>query len=172
MTKLCRYRSTLLASPKIYFEAFWSKQITVPYLFCLFVCLFVSGSQYHTHFLAQIGDIKVWTGFFAVNERKGQQSMQSNNERIWNIPLFGFLHLVNFFIRFLTTGVGIAQRYSAGLPAGWSGFHVPTGARNFSLHHRVQTGPGAHSASYPMGRRGPFPGGKAAGAWSWPLTSI
>jgi len=27
-------------------------------------------------------------------------------------------------------------------------------------------------ASYPMGTMGSFPGGKAAGAWSWPLTSI
>jgi len=27
-------------------------------------------------------------------------------------------------------------------------------------------------ASYPKGNRGSFPGGKAAGAWSWPLTSI
>jgi len=34
----------------------------------------------------------------------------------------------------------------------------------FFLHHRVQNGSGAHPASYPMG--------KAAGAWSWPLTSI
>jgi len=38
------------------------------------------------------------------------------------------------------------------------------GAGNFSLHHRVQTGSGAHPASYPMGIRGSFPGGKAAGA--------
>jgi hypothetical protein len=30
----------------------------------------------------------------------------------------------------------------------------------------------AHPASYPMGTRGYFPGGKAAGAWSWGLTSI
>jgi hypothetical protein len=35
---------------------------------------------------------------------------------------------------------------------------------NFSLRHRVQTGSGAHSTSYPMGTRGSFPGGKAAGA--------
>jgi len=27
-------------------------------------------------------------------------------------------------------------------------------------------------ASYPIGTRGSFPGDKAAGAWSWPLTSI
>jgi hypothetical protein len=48
----------------------------------------------------------------------------------------------------------------------------PVGAGNFSLHHRVQNGSGAHPASYPMGTRGSFPGGKAARAWSWPLTSI
>jgi len=38
------------------------------------------------------------------------------------------------------------------------------GARNFSLHHRVQTCSGAHPASYPMGKKGSFPGCKAAGA--------
>jgi hypothetical protein len=48
----------------------------------------------------------------------------------------------------------------------------PAGAGNCSLHHRVQNGSGAHPASYPMSTRGSFPVGKAAGAWSWPLTSI
>jgi len=41
-----------------------------------------------------------------------------------------------------------------------------------SLHHRFQTGSGAHPASYPMGTRVSIPGGKAAGSWSWPLASI
>jgi hypothetical protein len=36
-------------------------------------------------------------------------------------------------------------------------------AGNFSLHHCVQNGSGAHPASYPMGTSGSFPGGKAAG---------
>jgi hypothetical protein len=40
----------------------------------------------------------------------------------------------------------------------------PEGAGNFSLHHRVQNGSGAHPASYQMGTRGSFLGGKAAGA--------
>jgi hypothetical protein len=40
---------------------------------------------------------------------------------------------------------------------------LPAGAGNFSLHHRVQNGSGAHPASYPMGTRGSFPGDKAAG---------
>jgi len=35
-----------------------------------------------------------------------------------------------------------------------------------------QTGSGAHPPSYQMCIRGSFPGGKAVGAWSWPLTSI
>jgi hypothetical protein len=46
------------------------------------------------------------------------------------------------------------------------------GAGNFSLHHGVQNGSGAHPAFYPMGTRGSFSGVKAAEAWSWPLTSI
>jgi hypothetical protein len=36
----------------------------------------------------------------------------------------------------------------------------------------VSMGVVIHPASYPMGTRDSFPGGKAAGAWSWPLTSI
>jgi hypothetical protein len=40
----------------------------------------------------------------------------------------------------------------------------PAGAGNFSLHHCAQNGSGTHPASYPMGTRGSFPGGKAAGA--------
>jgi hypothetical protein len=37
------------------------------------------------------------------------------------------------------------------------------GARNFSLYHHIQNGSGAHPASYPLGTRGSFTGGKAAG---------
>jgi hypothetical protein len=32
--------------------------------------------------------------------------------------------------------------------------------------HTDQNGSGAHPASYPMGTRGSFSGGKAAGSWS------
>jgi hypothetical protein len=42
----------------------------------------------------------------------------------------------------------------------------PAGAENFSLHHRVRKGSGTHPASYPIGNRGSFFGGKAAGARS------
>jgi hypothetical protein len=68
------------------------------------------------------------------------------------------------YLRTMIIGAGIAQWYSAGLGAGWSGVRDPAGAGNFSLHHRVQTVSGAHPASYPMGTRDYFPWDKAAGA--------
>jgi len=49
--------------------------------------------------------------------------------------------------------------YNYGLDDRGSRFRFPAGAGNFSFHHRH----GAHRASYPMGTRGSFPGGKAAG---------
>jgi hypothetical protein len=61
-----------------------------------------------------------------------------------------------------STPVGIASGY--GLDDRGSRVRFPTGAGNFSPHHRVQNGSGAHPASYPMGTRDSFPGGKAAGA--------
>jgi hypothetical protein len=67
------------------------------------------------------------------------------------------------------SSVGIALGY--GLDDRGSTVQFPAGAGNFSLHHRVQNGSGAHPASYPMGTRGSFPGVKAAGEWSWPLTT-
>jgi hypothetical protein len=60
------------------------------------------------------------------------------------------------------SSVGIALGY--GLDDRGSGVRLPAGAGNFTLHHRVQNGSGVHPASYPMGTRGTFPGGKAAGA--------
>jgi hypothetical protein len=38
----------------------------------------------------------------------------------------------------------------------------PAGAKDFSSNLCVQTGSGAHLASYTMGTGGPFPGGKSA----------
>jgi hypothetical protein len=56
---------------------------------------------------------------------------------------------------------------TVGIALGYRGSRVrfPEGTGNFSLHYScVQKGSGAHPASYPMGTRGSFPGGKAAGA--------
>jgi hypothetical protein len=60
------------------------------------------------------------------------------------------------------SSVGIALGYE--LDDRGSRVQFPTGAGNYSLHHRVQNGSGVHPASYPMGTRGSFPGVKAADA--------
>jgi hypothetical protein len=49
---------------------------------------------------------------------------------------------------------------------------IPGRERDFSLHHSVDTGSGAHPASYTMGTKGFFPRGKEARDWSSPLTTI
>jgi hypothetical protein len=69
------------------------------------------------------------------------------------------LHTVNRKSR--DSSVGIALGY--GLDDWGSRVRFPAEDGSFSLHHRVQIGSGAHPASYPMGTRGSFPGGKAAG---------
>jgi hypothetical protein len=51
-----------------------------------------------------------------------------------------------------------------GLDDRGSRVRFPMGAGNFSHHHRVQTGSGAHPASYPVGTRVSFLGGKAVGS--------
>jgi hypothetical protein len=79
-------------------------------------------------------------------------------------------HLTSFHVQKLyeyksrDSSVGIALGYE--LDDRGSRVRFPARAGNFSLHHRVQNGFGAHPASYPMGTRGSFPGGKAAGTWS------
>jgi hypothetical protein len=59
------------------------------------------------------------------------------------------------------SAVGIAIAY--GLHDREVGVRVPVWLE-FSLLHIVQTGSGAHPASYQMGTAGSFSGGKAAGA--------
>jgi hypothetical protein len=52
------------------------------------------------------------------------------------------------------SSVGIALGY--GLDDRGSRVRFPAGAGNFSLHHRVPNGSGAHPTSYPMDIRGSF----------------
>jgi hypothetical protein len=60
------------------------------------------------------------------------------------------------------TSVGIALVH--GLDDQGSRVVFPAGVGNFSLHHRVWNGSGAHPTFYPMGTRDYFPGDKAVGA--------
>jgi hypothetical protein len=56
------------------------------------------------------------------------------------------------------------ERLVTGWTIGVLEFHSRRGMGDFSLRHHIQTGSGAHPASYPMGTEGYFPGDKAAGA--------
>jgi hypothetical protein len=85
--------------------------------------------------------------------RRGAQKMHGDN--------FTFIKILNL-LKNLDSSVSTATGY--GLDDWMIEVRFPAGAGNFSPHHRVQTGSGAHPASYPMGTTGSFPGGKAAGA--------
>jgi hypothetical protein len=55
---------------------------------------------------------------------------------------------------------------------GWTpGVGFLAGA-DVSLLHNVQTGSGAHPASYPMSTGGSFSVGKTVGVWGWDTTQI
>jgi hypothetical protein len=84
----------------------------------------------------------------------------------WRVQIMKLL-----IIEFPPAIVQSVYRLTTGWTNGWSGFESRRGAGNFCFRHRVQTGSGAHTVSYPMGTEGFFPGGKVAGAWSWPFTS-
>jgi hypothetical protein len=64
------------------------------------------------------------------------------------------------------SSVGIALGY--GLEDRGSMVPFPAGAGNFSLHHRVQTGSGAHPASYTMGNGGVMGEWRYSSTHSWP----
>jgi hypothetical protein len=72
-----------------------------------------------------------------------------------------FNDVVSISLILLSSSVGIALGY--GLDDRDSSVRFPAGARNFSLHHRVQNGSGANPVSYPMGIRGTFFGVKRPG---------
>jgi hypothetical protein len=74
---------------------------------------------------------------------------------------------INYYMSYVSNqshdnSVGMELGY--GLDNRGSRVRFLAGAGNFSLHHRVQNGSGAHPASYARGTKGSFPRGKAAGA--------
>jgi hypothetical protein len=66
-------------------------------------------------------------------------------------------------LHLLDTSSGYLSGIALGYELDDRGVRVLAGAGNFSLHHRVQTGSGAHPPSYPMGTMGSFPGIKRQG---------
>jgi hypothetical protein len=70
-----------------------------------------------------------------------------------------FFTFITNFTENLDSSVSIARDY--GLDDRGSRVRFSMGARNFSLHHRVQNGSRAHPASSLMGTTGSFPGCEA-----------
>jgi hypothetical protein len=102
-----------------------------------------------------------------------QTSVQNADCSLWRTPKKTGLCLKYEYLTLCKShdsSVGIALGY--GLDDRGSRIRFPAGAGKFSLHHYIQNGSRTYPASCPTGIRGSFPGGKAAGAWSWPLTSI
>jgi hypothetical protein len=74
------------------------------------------------------------------------------------------LNTQNYTIVTTSIEAGILQSVSR-QATGWTArVRFLARARYFSLLYSVWTGSGAHPASHPMGTRGSFSGGKAAGA--------
>jgi len=75
-----------------------------------------------------------------------------------------FEKFIEFHMDFLPRKVSASMQNFDLVHVGWmAGVQFPVRAGHFLLH-RVQTGFGAHQASYPLGTRGSFPGVTAAGA--------
>jgi hypothetical protein len=65
----------------------------------------------------------------------------------------------------------IRDSWATGWMIGVLGFDSRRGLGVFLFTTASRTTLGPHPASYPTVTRGSFPGGKADGEWSWPLTS-
>jgi hypothetical protein len=142
-------RGLLAAASSVQAVEYSSPSRSYFFIFCpFFICCIFPSSLSFSHSLFPWAKSKLQLSFHApLNTMAWSTWVTYPVCRVWDLG-----------------GVGIAQWYRTRLRAGWSGVRVPAGAGNFSLHHRVQTGSGTHPDS--------FPGGKAAGSWSWLLTSI
>jgi molybdopterin biosynthesis enzyme len=80
-------------------------------------------------------------------------------------------NLILLPITVIIMGARLRSQYSDWLQAGRLRGRSSSPSRVKNFLHVAQTRSGAHPTSYPMDTGGSFSGGKAAGAWSWPLTS-
>jgi hypothetical protein len=120
---------------------------------------------------SRLSNVSMWLGFKHVT--------QLPTRRTWafcltvSIPWVTFSVILDpicpwFLFRIRGSSVSIVSRLQAWRP----GFNSHRGSGGiFSLRHLIETGSGAHPASYPMDTGAAFRGGIAAGAWRWPLTS-
>jgi hypothetical protein len=72
--------------------------------------------------------------------------------------------MIDIPLRMVLLDSSVSVTLGYGLDDRGSRVRFPARTGNFSLHHRVQNDSDAHPASYPMGTRGYFPGGKTPGS--------
>jgi hypothetical protein len=87
-----------------------------------------------------------------------------NNSILVAKPVPNDLSLLTFWFEGVSRDSSGSIALGYGLNDRGSRVRFPAADGNFSLHHRVQNGSGAHPTSYPLCTRVSFPGGKAAGA--------
>jgi hypothetical protein len=104
-----------------------------------------------------------------VDKRTDRCDLHKRN-RYWVLTRTTLLSLSMVYLSNVSWDSAVSIATGCGLDDRGVGVRVPVGSE-FSLLHIAQTSSGAHPASYPMGTWGSFSGGKAAGVWSWPLTS-
>jgi hypothetical protein len=106
--------------------------------------------------------LQVSDRYCAALKTDGQRTFTVITLAFINITGKTSLHHFLIIIKNRDSSVGIVLGYRLDYRA--SRVRFPAGAGNFSLHHRVQNGSGAHPAPYPMGTNGSFPGRTAAKA--------
>jgi hypothetical protein len=110
--------------------------------------------------------------YFKSDNIKAEIIGENNAFEVFKVSLFGELKhatLPEKCFSYLTYRQGKSRYSSVTLVTGYGmdgrgiGVKSPAGAREFSLLHSVQTGSGAHPASYPNGTWGSIPGVKRKG---------
>jgi hypothetical protein len=134
------------------------KTVNEQYIFSIFFPFSSKSTTVHFFFRGVLIVSHLWQG----------ATYQINPREHCNTKWSHYLIMQRIVLECRRWGSSVLQRWDTG----WmNGVWVPAGTGNFSLHQHVQTGSGAHPASYPIGKRRSFPECKAAGAWNWPLTS-
>jgi hypothetical protein len=110
-----------------------------------------------------VGEFSVFYGIRSISSCSKEPASGLYPEPVESVQIVAYC----LYERSRDSVVGIATGY--GLDDRVVDISSPGRVKNFL--HVVQTGSGVHPTSYPMATSDCFPGGKAAGPWSWPLTS-
>jgi hypothetical protein len=114
-------------------------------------------------------DYTHYSGVGEVAAAARRTALTAAKVKLYDRRVFGWLRF-----RYTCTGTGVAQSVlwlDYGLDNRGVAVRFTAGESDFFVTS-AQTGSGTHPDSYLMSPRNSFPVVKAAGAWSWPMTSI